>query len=243
MKLLERVLDFYTREMVNIGEMQLSFVRGRGTIDAIFIVIQLQEKYLTAKKPLYFAFVDIEKAFDCVPRKIPWWALRSLGVKEWAVRFIQGMYSKARCCVQVSTVRSLAWELVCIRVLSLIHCASSWCWRRCCMSSALVNHRSSSALMTWCPFWTPKRSVSPSSRRGRLAWKVKGSMSTWRRPCSWYMVMARVSSRNLASTIVLSAIVVLEKTLSCAHSVWCGSTRRAVTYKQLVEDPNYICPR
>ena len=26
--------------------------------------------------------------------------------------------------------------------------------------------------------WTPNRSVSPSSKRGRLAWKVKGSVST-----------------------------------------------------------------
>ena len=70
--------------------MQFGFVPGRGTTDAIFIVRQLQEKYIAAKKPLYFAFVDLEKAFDRVPRKVLWWALRSLGVEEWAVRVIQG---------------------------------------------------------------------------------------------------------------------------------------------------------
>ena len=36
--------------------------------DAIFVVRQLQEKYLAANKRLYMAFVDLEKAFDQVPR-------------------------------------------------------------------------------------------------------------------------------------------------------------------------------
>ena len=42
------------------------------------------------------AFVDLEKAFDRVPRKVIWWALRKLGVDEWIVRLVQGMYSNAR---------------------------------------------------------------------------------------------------------------------------------------------------
>ena len=50
MKLLEQVLDFNIREMVNIDEMQFGFVPGRGTTDAIFIVSQLQKKYIAAKK-------------------------------------------------------------------------------------------------------------------------------------------------------------------------------------------------
>ena len=74
---------------------------GRGTTDAIFIIRQLQEKYIAANKPLYFAFVDLEKAFDRVPRKVLWWALRSLGVEEWAVRVIQGMYTDVKSRVRV----------------------------------------------------------------------------------------------------------------------------------------------
>ena len=42
------------------------------------------------------AFVDLEKAFDRVPRKVIWWALRKLGVDEWIVRVVQDMYSNAR---------------------------------------------------------------------------------------------------------------------------------------------------
>ena len=41
------------------------------------------------------AFVDLEKAFDCEPRKVIWWALRKFGVEEWIVRLVQGMYANA----------------------------------------------------------------------------------------------------------------------------------------------------
>ena len=36
------------------------------------------------------ALVDLEKVFDCVSRKVIWWALRKQGV-EWIVRLVQGM--------------------------------------------------------------------------------------------------------------------------------------------------------
>ena len=35
------------------------------------------------------AFVNLEKAFDRVPRKIIWWALRKFSVEEWIVRCMQ----------------------------------------------------------------------------------------------------------------------------------------------------------
>ena len=41
------------------------------------------------------AVIDLEKAFDRVPRKIIWWALRKLGVEEWIVLLVQGMYMYA----------------------------------------------------------------------------------------------------------------------------------------------------
>ena len=50
--------------LVSIDDSQFGFVPGRGTTDAIFVVRQLQEKYLAANKRLYMAFVDLEKAFD-----------------------------------------------------------------------------------------------------------------------------------------------------------------------------------
>ena len=70
MKVLERIVDGLIRQVVSINDSQFGFVLGRGTIDAIFVVRQLQEKYLAASKRLYMAFVDLEKAFDRVPRKV-----------------------------------------------------------------------------------------------------------------------------------------------------------------------------
>ena len=67
--------------MVNIDEL-FGFVPGKGTTDAIFIVRQLQELCLSSKKPLNFVFVDLKMAFDRVPRKVIWWAMKSLVVEK-----------------------------------------------------------------------------------------------------------------------------------------------------------------
>ena len=72
-------MDGLNRQLVSIDNSQFGFCSGRGTTDAVFVVSQLQEKYLAANKRLYMAFLDLEKAFDRVPRKVIWWALRKLG--------------------------------------------------------------------------------------------------------------------------------------------------------------------
>jgi len=101
MKVLERVVEQLIRKKIQISDMQFGFMPGRGTTDAIFIVRQMQEKYLAANKPLYLAFVDLEKAFDRVPRQVIWWAMRKLGVEEWLVRLVQSMYANVRSRVRV----------------------------------------------------------------------------------------------------------------------------------------------
>ena len=52
MKVLGRIVDGLIRQLVSINESQFSFVPGRDTTDAIFVVRQLQEKYLAANKRL-----------------------------------------------------------------------------------------------------------------------------------------------------------------------------------------------
>ena len=111
MKILERIVDGLIRQVVSIDDSQFGFVPGRGTTDAIFVVRQLQEKYLAVNKRLYMAFLDLEKAFDRVPRKVIWWALRKLGVEEWIVRLVQGMYANARSRVRVGEGFSKEFEV------------------------------------------------------------------------------------------------------------------------------------
>ena len=137
-------MDSLIRQVVSTDDSQFGFVPGRGTTDAIFVVRQLQEKYLAANKRLYMAFVDLEKAFDRVPRKVIWWALRKLGVDEWIVGLVQGMYSNARSRVRVGEGYSEEFE---VKVYSA-HCFSSLCWKPCHVSSAVGSHGRTSMLTT-----------------------------------------------------------------------------------------------
>ena len=78
----------------------------KGTTDAIFIMRQVQEKHQAKKKKLYYAFVDLEKAFDRVPREVVRWALRKLGVDEWLIRTVMALYTEA--CTIVRTDAGLS---------------------------------------------------------------------------------------------------------------------------------------
>ena len=114
MKILERIVDDLIRQLVSIDDSKFGFVPGRGTTDATFVVRQLQKKYLAANKRYYMAFVDLEKAFDRVPRKVIWWALRKLGVEEWIVhlvRLVQGMYANAWSRIRVGEGYSEEFEV------------------------------------------------------------------------------------------------------------------------------------
>ena len=89
------------RKMVEIREEQYGFVAGKGTIDAIFILRQLQEKYLENDKELYLVFVDLEKAFDRVPRVLIESSLRRKGVVECYVNAVMKMYQEVLSQVKV----------------------------------------------------------------------------------------------------------------------------------------------
>ena len=69
MKLRERVHDNRLRDILSIGEEQFGFVKEKSTTDAIFALRQLQEKYREGQQDLHCVFIDLEKAFDRVPRE------------------------------------------------------------------------------------------------------------------------------------------------------------------------------
>ena len=83
MKIVERVLENRIRELVTIDEMQFGFMPGKGPTHALFILRRMQEEFRGREKKLYMCFVDLEKAFDRVPRKVMEWALRKDWQKCW----------------------------------------------------------------------------------------------------------------------------------------------------------------
>ena len=78
LKVVERIIEVIIRDVVNVDDMQFGFLPGRGTTDAIFILRQIQEKFIGKNRNLYFVFADLEETFDRVHRKVLWWALRAL---------------------------------------------------------------------------------------------------------------------------------------------------------------------
>ena len=74
--------------------MQFGFMPGKGTTDDIFIMRQEQEIHQSMKKKLYYAFMDLEKAFDRVPREVVRWVLRKLCVDEWLIRTVMALYTE-----------------------------------------------------------------------------------------------------------------------------------------------------
>ncbi|CAH2108402.1 unnamed protein product [Euphydryas editha] len=84
-------------------ENQFGFMPGRGTMGAIFAHRQLCEKYRHAQKDLHMVFIDLEKAYDRVPRKVLLWAMKVKGVPEKYVRLVQAMYDRASTHVRSET--------------------------------------------------------------------------------------------------------------------------------------------
>ncbi|XP_063603267.1 uncharacterized protein LOC134779196 [Penaeus indicus] len=92
LKLWERIIDKRLRTRVTVSEQQFSFMPGRSTSDATFALRQLMETYRDGQEDLHCIFIDLEKAYDRVPRQEIWNSLRLKGVGEKHIRLIQDMY-------------------------------------------------------------------------------------------------------------------------------------------------------
>ena len=98
-------MDRRIRQCTNIHESQFGFMPGRSTTDAIFILKQTIEKHREGQKNIRVTFIDLEKAYDRIPREEIWRCSRERNVLEKYIRIVQDMYRGCK-----TVVRSAAGE-------------------------------------------------------------------------------------------------------------------------------------
>ena len=88
------------REVVDTDKMQYEFIPGRGTVDAVFVLRRLSEKF-RAKNKLFFVFVDLEKVSDRVTREATRFALRRKCAPEYLINGVMSLYKGCKTAVSV----------------------------------------------------------------------------------------------------------------------------------------------
>jgi hypothetical protein len=73
---------------------QAGFRRDHRTTDHIFTLTTLINQAGAQKRPLYCRFVDLNKAFDSVPRSLLWQRLQEAGIHGPMLSAIQSLYNQ-----------------------------------------------------------------------------------------------------------------------------------------------------
>ena len=103
MKIWERVIDRRIRAEVEICDQQFGFVSGKSTTDAIFALRRTIEKYREKERNLHCVFIDLEKAYDRVPREEVWHCMREKGVSEQFITIVKDMYEGSKTTVSTAS--------------------------------------------------------------------------------------------------------------------------------------------
>ena len=103
-KFLERKCQEIVEPKLEDG--QCGFRPARSTTDQIFTLKQIFEKSWEYGKDLFACFVDLEKAYDRVPRDELWKVLQEYGVNGQLLRTIKSFYCRPEVCVRVNGKQS-----------------------------------------------------------------------------------------------------------------------------------------
>ncbi|GKD65920.1 retrovirus-related pol polyprotein LINE-1 [Tanacetum coccineum] len=71
--------EWRLRRETRVTENQFGFMPGRSTTEAIHLFRSLMEKYRERQRDLHMAFLDLEKAYDCILRELVWRTLIDKG--------------------------------------------------------------------------------------------------------------------------------------------------------------------
>ena len=107
-KVYSGVLERRVRRIVEprIQEEQCGFRPGRGTLDQLYTLSRVLEGAWEFAQPVYMCFVDLEKAFDRVPRGALWGVLREYGVPGPLIRAVRSLYDRCQSLVRIAGSKS-----------------------------------------------------------------------------------------------------------------------------------------
>jgi len=75
-----------------LSEEQAGFRPSRSSIDQIFTLCRLSEKYIDTSRNLFIRYVDFRKAFDSIWRTRLWRVMRSMIYPETIIRILENLY-------------------------------------------------------------------------------------------------------------------------------------------------------
>ena len=90
-RLIQNRLQQFAEE--TLPETHCGFQQGRSCTDQIFTTMQLVEKLFEHRLSGFFIFVDLKKAYDCIPRAALWRCLELMGVPQPLVQLISSFYT------------------------------------------------------------------------------------------------------------------------------------------------------
>lgn len=100
-RLFSSVVKSKIEEHINLSEEQSGFRRGRSCLDNIHCVRQLIEKNRDKQIDTHMTFIDLEKAYDSIPRCELWKAMRRVNIREKWIQIVQMMYYKTEAHIKI----------------------------------------------------------------------------------------------------------------------------------------------
>ncbi|KAK3521491.1 hypothetical protein QTP70_007429 [Hemibagrus guttatus] len=122
-KVYSSVLERRVRPLVEprIQEKQCGFRPSRGTLDQLYTLHRVLKGLWEFAQPVHMCFVDLEKAFDRVPRGILCEVLWEYGVRGPLLRAVRSLYNQSRSLVRIASswTYSMHWGVLQLSVKRL----------------------------------------------------------------------------------------------------------------------------
>ena len=95
-----------------ITDYQAGFRRGRSTVDQLFTIRQLIDRFWEYNKQQIHLFVDFKQAYDSVHRSSMWAVMEEMGIPAKLIRLTKTCYRNTKCSVRQGRKRTNTFEIV-----------------------------------------------------------------------------------------------------------------------------------